>query len=172
MKPLRNGSLTPPPVPLPEAERGRKRCCLPLSLQGRGTGGGVRERTLIAAVLLAVLLSGCNKDRPMLAGGKPVSHWIEALKDPDAKLRKTAVAKLGNVGPADEGVLPALLGALGDTDAAVRREAILALMKYGPGAREAIPRLTEMRQHDRDAQVRTSAAKALEKLERDSNSPR
>ena len=106
----------------------------------------------------------------MLAGGRPVSHWVEALKSPDAKQRKTAVTKLGNVGPADEAVLPALLGALNDADAAVRREAILALMKYGPGAREAVPRLTDLRQSDRDAQVRTLAAKALEKLERETGS--
>src|SRR5437763_11084475 len=119
-------------------------------------------KLLIAVVLLAVLLSGCDKERPMLAGGKPVRYWVEALKEPDAKLRKTAVSKLGNVGPADETVLPALLGALADTDAAVRREAILALMKYGPGAREAIPRLSDLRKNDRDAQVRKYAAQALE----------
>ncbi len=128
-------------------------------------------KPLRAAVLLAVLLSGCNKERPMLAGGKPVRHWVEALKEPDAKLRKTAVAKLGNVGPADEAVLPALLEALADVDAGVRREAILALMKFGPGAREAIPRLTDLRKQDRDAQVRNYAARALEKLERGSGSP-
>ena len=107
----------------------------------------------------------------MLAGGKPVSHWVEALKGPDAKLRKTAVTKLGNVGPADEVVLPALLGALEDTDAAVRREAILALMKYGPGAREAVPRLVDLKRRDRDAQVRSYAARAVEKLEREPEAP-
>jgi len=121
--------------------------------------------------LLAVLLSSCSKERPMLAGGKPVSHWVEALKGPDAKLRKTAVTKLGNVGPADEVVLPALLGALEDTDAAVRREAILALMKYGPGAREAVPRLVDLKRRDRDAQVRSYAARAVEKLEREPEAP-
>jgi len=127
-------------------------------------------RLLIRVCVLAVLLSGCNRERPMVAGGKPVSHWVEALKEPDARLRKTAVSKLGNVGPADEAVLPALLRALADTDAAVRREAILALMKYGPGAREAIPKLSELRQKDRDAQVRNYAARALQKLDRDGGS--
>ena len=127
-------------------------------------------KSLITAFVLAILLSGCNKERPMVAGGKPVSHWVEALKEPDAKQRKTAVIKLGNVGAADEAVLPALLGALADTDAGVRREAILALMKYGPGAREAIPRLTDLSKSDRDAQVRKYAARALEKLERVSGS--
>src|SRR5262249_37665869 len=32
---------TPPPVPLPEAERGSRNLFLPLSASGRGTGGGV-----------------------------------------------------------------------------------------------------------------------------------
>src|SRR5262249_14976866 len=42
---------TPPPNPLPEAERGSKKgkplsCLLPLSASGRGLGGGVRAQAL------------------------------------------------------------------------------------------------------------------------------
>ncbi|HKB36760.1 MAG TPA: HEAT repeat domain-containing protein [Gemmataceae bacterium] len=128
-------------------------------------------RRLVVAALLAATLSGCGKKQPMLAGGRPVSHWLEVLKGPDAKQRKTAVTKLGNVGPADEAVLPALLGALKDPDAQVRHEAILALMKYGPGARDAMPELAELQRRDRDARVRSAAAKALEKLQADADPP-
>jgi len=99
-----------------------------------------------------------------MAGGKPVSYWLQALKDPNAKVRKQAAFKLGNVGPADSAVLPALLEALRDADASVRSEAILALIKFGPQAKEAIPLLTDLQQRDRDTRVRTYAAKALEKL--------
>jgi HEAT repeat protein len=120
-------------------------------------------RFLVLAVLL-ILLSGCGTAPPTAVGGRPVSYWVKALQSPDAKLRKQAVFKLGNVGPADAAVYPALIGALNDTDTVVRCEAILALLKFGPAAREAIPALTEVEQHDRDAKVRSYAAKALAKL--------
>jgi HEAT repeat protein len=115
-----------------------------------------------AAVVL--LACGCGKAPPPLAGGKPVSYWVEALHGHDAQARKKAAAKLGNVGPADPAVLPALTAALHDGDPAVRREAILALLKCGPEARGAAGALAEVRQRDRDPQVRTYAAKALAKI--------
>src|SRR5262249_4360555 len=40
------GFETPPPGPLPEAERGSKRNLLPLCASGRGPGGGVRGQCL------------------------------------------------------------------------------------------------------------------------------
>ena|ERR1035438_3194674 len=120
---------------------------------------------LVAAFAL-LLLSGCRKAEPPLSGGKPVNHWVQVLKDEnDPSLRKTAAFKLGNVGPTDPVVLPALTGALKDADANVRCEAILALVKCGPAAKEAVPALTEVQNQDRDAKVRSYAGKALEKLQ-------
>jgi HEAT repeat protein len=125
----------------------------------------MRGRSTIAlTILLGVCCAGCGKTSP-LAGGKPVSHWVAALRDPDAKVRKKAASKLGNVGTADAAALPALMGALEDRDAAVRCEAILALVKFGPAAKDAIPILTELHKKDRDAKVRAYASKALEKLQ-------
>jgi HEAT repeat protein len=118
----------------------------------------------LVAAFTVVLLSGCRKAEPPLAGGKQITYWIEALKDPDPKQRKTAAFKLGNVGPTDATVLPALIGALKDADAGVRCEVILALVKCAPQAKEAIPELTELQKKDSDAKVRDYAAKALEKL--------
>jgi HEAT repeat protein len=114
---------------------------------------------------VALVAAGCGQTPATLAGGKPVSHWVAALKDSSAKVRKTAVLKLRNVGPADPAALPALIGALKDRDAEVRREAILALANYGPGAREAVPLLTDLKQKDANARVRSDAAQALEKLQ-------
>ena len=81
------------------------------------------------AVLIA--LCGCAREQPKMAGAK----WAEALHDRDAKVRKKAAFTLGNIGPSDAAVLPALIEALRDADAEVRYEAILALLKYGSGAR-------------------------------------
>jgi HEAT repeat protein len=122
---------------------------------------------ILLVAFAAVLVSGCGRSAPTHAGGKPVSHWVEALRSPDAKLRKEAAFKLGNVGAADLAAFPALVGALKDRDAAVRREAILAMLKFGPAAREAVPNLTELREHDRDPKVRSYAAKAVETLQRE-----
>jgi HEAT repeat protein len=119
---------------------------------------------VVLVCFLILLLSGCGRP-PTQAGGKPVSHWVEALRSPDAKLRKEAAFKLGNVGDTDPTALPAVIEALKDRDAAVRREAILALLKFGPAAQEAVPTLTELRERDRDPKVRSYAAKALEKLQ-------
>ena len=121
-------------------------------------------RRLALIAVLGAALAGCGRTPPTLAGGKPVSYWLEAVQGPDARLRKTAVFKLGNVGPGDAAVVPALVGALRDRDAGVRREAILALMKCGPDARDAVPALTDLRRRDGDAQVRAYAARALQKL--------
>jgi HEAT repeat protein len=122
-------------------------------------------KRLFLIAVVAVILGGCSKPAAPLAGGKPVSHWVQTLQEPDANLRKTAVFKLGNVGATDPVVLPALLGMLKDQDAGVRREAILALMKCGSSATEAIPTLTELQQHDFDEKIRAFAGRALHKLQ-------
>jgi HEAT repeat protein len=118
------------------------------------------------AVLLIVAACGCGTSEPTLAGGKPVSYWVEQLQHSDAAKRKLAVQKLGNVGSTQPAVVPGLLGALKDRDAIVRREAILALLKCGPAAQDAVPAITDLRDHDRDATVRSHAAKALEALQK------
>jgi HEAT repeat protein len=118
-------------------------------------------RTLFASLL--IVLAGCRETPVTSAHGKPVSHWVGALRDSDARVRKRAVAALGNVGPADKAAIPALIEAVKDRDATVRGEAILALLKLGPAAKDAIPVLTQA-QRDRDAQVRSYATKALEKI--------
>ena len=119
---------------------------------------------ILPLALLSCLISGCGKPRQVLSGGKPSSYWVAGAASPDKKLRKTAVAKLGNVGGADPAVVPTLVAALHDSDAAVRGEAVLALLKAGPDAKRASGDLQSLAQHDRDAKVRQYAARALDKL--------
>src|ERR1700730_13646787 len=103
---------------------------------------------LLAFSLLAItVLPGCGQQGPPLSGGQPVSYWLGALKDGDAKLRQKAVTKLGNVGTTDAAVFPALIEALRDADASVRREVVLALMKFGPDAKEAVPILGDVQRN-------------------------
>jgi HEAT repeat protein len=119
-------------------------------------------RLVLVAVLL-IALGGCTARSPDT--GARVRHWIEVLRAPDAKLRKAAAFKLGNLGLTDPAsIVPALTAALEDSDAAVRCEAILALVKCGSTARDAVSALTELLRKDRDSRVRDHAARALEKL--------
>jgi len=118
---------------------------------------------LIAFAAAVLILSGCSQPGPTLAHGQPVDHWVQALRDPDAKVRKRAADVLGNVGAADATVVPALAAALKDQDRGVREATVLALLKMGPAAKDAAPALVEASK-DSDARVRSYAAKALEKL--------
>jgi len=122
------------------------------------------QKTVIRAVVLAILagllIGGCSKAPPQPAERK----WADAMRDPDTNLRKKAAFKLGNIGRSDPAVVPSLIDALDDADAGVRCATILSLVKIGPEAKKAIPKLTEVQQHDNDETVRTYAAKALDKL--------
>jgi len=121
------------------------------------------HRLMLFTVLLAAV-AGCGKP-DVTAGGKPVSHWLEAIKSSDAETRKKAIDKLANVGTADPGVLPALIGAVRDEDAEVRAKAALALLRLGPAAKEAIPALRDVQQNDPDEGVRAHAARALARIQ-------
>jgi HEAT repeat protein len=118
-----------------------------------------------AVALVAVWTCGCGgSSPPTLAGGKPVSHWVGELKNPDPKHRREAVEKLGNVGLADPEAFPAVCAAFQDADPRVRCAAVLAVLKFGETAREAVPLLEDLRKRDRDPRVREFANRALERL--------
>src|SRR5947209_7288450 len=125
----------------------------------------MRRAVLTAAAV--VIGGGCGPAAPTLAGGKPVSYWVNALRDPDPKARKKAVDELGNVGTADPAAFPAVLAALkDDPDPSVRRDAIQAVVKFGPKAQEAVPTLEDRKDNDPDPETRDYAARALAALQR------
>jgi HEAT repeat protein len=130
------------------------------------------KRAILISIALGFLASGCfllvgcgKTKPPMLAGGKSVEHWVQALADHNLKVREEAVTKLGNVGTSDPTAIPALIGALKDKNAHVRCGAILALAKSPQAAQEAIAPITELQQHDHDPKVRDYAAKSLRRLQ-------
>jgi HEAT repeat protein len=114
---------------------------------------------------LAVVVGGCGEAPPLVVHGKPVAHWVEMLRDRDARARKRAVEALGQVGAVDPAVVPALTEAVRDRDTAVRGAAVLCLLRIGPAAAEAAPALHEVAHKDRDAKVRGYAAAALERIQ-------
>ena len=127
-------------------------------------------RTLLRRMIagLVILMAGCGTAQPTSVGGKSADYWVRALRDPDARLRRRAALKLGNAGPVDATIIPALIEALQDRDSSVRTQAVLALLRIGPAAREASSALEERATKDRDATVRAYAIKALEKVQQGS----
>jgi HEAT repeat protein len=114
--------------------------------------------------LAALALAGCTSHGgPTMAHGKPVEQWLQALREPDAKVRKRAADVLGNVGAVDPAVVPALATAVQDRDRNVREAAAVALLKMGPAARDAAAALNTA-SRDSDPRVRTVAIRALEGL--------
>jgi len=122
------------------------------------------KRFLVTA-FLTVSLVGCGKQAPITSGGRTASFWAEALQNSNVEARRKAAAKLGPLILIDKEALPALLDALKDADAQVRSRAAWCLGVYSaPKAHEVLPVLEEVRQQDKDVNVRDSAAKAIEKL--------
>src|SRR5215831_19358490 len=96
----------------------RSRLSVTVSAKQQACVGGASRMRVAVTLVLVLLLSGCGKPKTTLAGGKPVSHWLEAIHNPDPRVRKTAIFKLGNVGASEADVLPAVTAALKDPDAA------------------------------------------------------
>jgi HEAT repeat protein len=120
---------------------------------------------MLIATFAVVAMSGCgHKAGPAQSGGKPPNYWVKNISNPDKKICREAVAKLGNLGAADPEVLPALTSALHDADSQIRGDAVLALAKLGREAKPAIPDLEALAQRDPDSKVRDYATRTLEKL--------
>jgi HEAT repeat protein len=96
---------------------------------------------------------------------KPLSELSKRLHDPDATVRQDAVRALGDTGPENEAVVPALIEALRDPDGNVRGEAASALGKLGLRAKAAVPALSEALDGF-DSAVEVEAAMALWKIDR------
>jgi len=102
--------------------------------------------------------------RQLVEMGEPaVPALIEALKDPEARVRNAAASALWGLGPKARSAVPTLAAALADSDDGVRLGAVMALESVGPDAAAAVPALSRA-VRDRDGNVRLWAAKALAKI--------
>ncbi len=113
--------------------------------------------------IVLILCCGCSQAPESLrSGGKSIDHWLQRVHDRDAKVRKEAVTKLGNVGTEDPAARPAVIGALKDADLSVRLQAVQALARALDDS-QAVEALREATK-DKAAKVRDLAAKALKQL--------
>jgi RNA polymerase sigma factor (sigma-70 family) len=96
--------------------------------------------------------------REVVFKGKPVTYWLEQLRDRDPDTRREALGPLGAIGTADARVVPALLGTLKDRAEDVRSAAIRALEQVADP--KTVPAL-EACLKDSNGVVRGEAAWAL-----------
>src|SRR5436309_12313366 len=75
-----------------------------------------RSLLLIACLALSIAVAGCGSSshKPQQVHGKSIGHWVHALKERNPAKRRQAVRVLGNLGIAEENILPALIHALRD----------------------------------------------------------
>lgn len=102
--------------------------------------------------------------RQLVEMGEPaVPALIDALKDPEARVRNAAASALWGLGPKARNAVPSLAEALADNDDGVRLGVVMALESVGRDAAAAVPALARA-VRDRDGNVRLWAAKALAKI--------
>src|SRR6266404_798116 len=64
--------------------------------------------------------------------GRPVSHWLSAVQGGTDPVREHAAHVLGEIGPDNPAIVPALIAALKDKHHLVRKNAAVALGEIGP----------------------------------------
>ena len=125
-----------------------------------------RPLAIVLICLAALGTTSCSRapKGPLLAGGREVKSWVEALKDRDPARRRVAVLKLGNVGDADPTVADGLATAIQDLDAQVRRDAVLAAAKLKSPGEPIMTQLRTMSEVDPDLRARDLARRAVARL--------
>lgn len=113
----------------------------------------------LTLVLGVPLVHAGEEPKPShLVQGKPISHWVAALRDGDFPRRAEAITALGEAGRAAADAVPALVGVFRETEVSpLQPLAALALARLGP---RAVPQL-EKALADPAAEVRAGAALAL-----------
>ena len=134
----------------PDAEaRLRAQRCLDDLLHTRDA---LRTRSTSGGDPLAKVLPGC------------LITLSEALRDPEPKVRRAALAVLENLGADAAPCSASLVEALYDPDAFVRWGAIRAVTNLGPAIVPEGPARIRLRLEDEDADVRAAAEGALRRL--------
>jgi HEAT repeat protein len=103
--------------------------------------GVIMKKYVLSSSLIAALLTPwcwCRADGPAssdpVSRGRPLSAWIEALKDPDDEVRTKAAEAIGALGTKAKAAVPALREAVKDKPIAGRFPAAEALWKVDKAA--------------------------------------
>jgi HEAT repeat protein len=128
-----------------------------LPLWGELLNGPDKQFTYFAAIGLLHLGREARPALPQL---------IEALRNERHDGRVFVVRTLGKIGPDAAPAVPDLIDALGEQRSEVQRDAVEALGAIGPPAAQAILALQQLQRQGYTADLRSSAARALRRIER------
>ncbi len=115
--------------------------------------GGI---AMAAGLMVAASLAAVDEKEPVYQG-KPLSVWLDQLKDKDSDARIRAVNALTHLRPPAKKSLDAVLAVLTDDDEDVQIYAAMALASFG---KEATPMLIDAL-NGKEARIRRGAAQAL-----------
>src|SRR5262249_55080468 len=96
-------------------------------------------RLLLPALLLACSRTAAAAEPAPTFADKPLSFWLERLRDADPLTREEAATVLGDLGPSAKEALPALHDLLKSDAGPLRLRAAMAVWKVGHEARETAP---------------------------------
>jgi HEAT repeat protein len=154
-------------------------------IRGRAAGHllGLREKAAPAIPDLIVLLADDETAEPMavangrvwnaaqwtLSGlGKPaVRPLIDALENPNEKVRERAIVALAFMQPPPKEAIPALVRRLGERNRDIRRNAVDAIGRMGKDAAHVLAAIVDLATNDADEYVRRSAVAAAAMLDGD-----
>jgi len=121
------------------------------------------EVRFYSAVALAAAAYDDERNAIMLGQAAPA--LIEALKDPDPRVREAAAGALGLVGPSPTSeAVSALAELLGDSEAKVRKASLEALTRPQAVDMELIFAVLRVHEEDPSEDVRAEAAKTLAEI--------
>jgi HEAT repeat protein len=104
--------------------------------------------------------SGAARLELLKLGEPAVPALAGLLRNPDARIRKTALTTLWGLGTRSAPALPDVLVQLSDPDPELRLAAVMVVEVNGAGAAEAVPTLIRLLK-DQNVEVRQRAAVAL-----------
>jgi HEAT repeat protein len=75
----------------------------------------IERRCLVLLVCIAILSIGCSKKKEVTYEGKPLSAWIEMLKESDPRAKYAAILAIAEIGPEAKEAIPALIETIRET---------------------------------------------------------
>ena len=132
----------------------------------RSSDARIKRQALLALVALGGGWWFSERSPPKIDTRAALPALIGALDDADPRVRGSAAAAIGGIGPAAAPAVPTLVALLQDADEGVRSSACLALRGVGPAAKSALPALQSLAMSDSSADVRKFARLAIESIDR------
>jgi HEAT repeat protein len=123
----------------------------------------VQVRRNVALFLVVAGGGWYDLKRSRLSFNSCMPTMLDALADPDSRVKELVANAVGDLGAAGAPAVPALIGLLGSPNEGERNTAIIGLTGIGPAARAALPAL-RIALSDSSANVRKFAQRAIERI--------